>query len=390
MANAESEVEDAEAEDDPRDSADDKQLAEKYEKLQRQIFPQKIELPISTLDVMEKNQIELAPGFQRRNVWRTDKQSKFIESLIMNVPVPPVFMGEDSYGKYVVLDGRQRLTAILKFLKNEFALKNLKVWKELNGDRFTDLKDKGLDAGLTRRFLPAVVLLKESSPEVKYDVFERLNTGGMNLNAMEIRNAVYRGKFTDLLHECSVNKRFRVLWGIPTNKREREKHNTYARMQDLELVLRFFALSAAQEHGAKRPAFKTYLGAFMSKRNEQYDADESLFRKDKATFERAIANCYNFLGENAFVRPNGSRSAPLGDALMYALMDVDPAIASSEQAKDAVRASVQNLKEDVTFLRTMDQGTNGRAKIDQRLRMAHHAVKSALADSGVNGAGRST
>lgn len=78
----------------------------------RQIVSQKIDLPISTLPEMIKEQIDLNPDFQRRDRWDVEKQSRFIESIIINVPIPPVFLGEDQYGKYVVLDGRQRLTAI--------------------------------------------------------------------------------------------------------------------------------------------------------------------------------------------------------------------------------------------------------------------------------------
>src|ERR1700676_3343670 len=93
-------------------------LEQKYSQQMRQIVSQKIDLPISTLPNMIKEQINLNPDFQRRDRWDEEKQSRFIESIIMNVPIPPVFLGEDQYGMYVVLDGRQRLTAIREFLNN--------------------------------------------------------------------------------------------------------------------------------------------------------------------------------------------------------------------------------------------------------------------------------
>jgi hypothetical protein len=122
-------------------------------------------------------QIDLSPEFQRRGRWDMDRRSRFIESIIMNVPIPPVFLGEDEYGKYVVLDGRQRLTAVHDFLRDIYALKGLEVWPELNGLRYDDLQKRKLAPTITRRFIPAVVILKESSSGVKYDVFDRLNTG---------------------------------------------------------------------------------------------------------------------------------------------------------------------------------------------------------------------
>src|SRR2546426_182230 len=104
-------------------------LEKKYSAQMRQIVTQKIDLPISTLPQMIKEQIDLKPDFQRRDRWNIEKRSRFIESLIMNVPIPPVFLGEDEYGNYVVLDGRQRLTALHDFLANKYALKGLSVWE---------------------------------------------------------------------------------------------------------------------------------------------------------------------------------------------------------------------------------------------------------------------
>lgn len=366
-----------EAEDDPLEAGDDAILKRKYDELTRQIFPQKIELPISALATMVASQINLAPGFQRRDVWDEKKQSKFIESLIMNVPIPPVFLGEDAYGKYVVLDGRQRLTALVRFLKNEYALSGLKVWSELNGDRFSDLERKKLDVSLTRRFLPAVVLLKESSPEVKYDVFERLNTGGLNLNAMEIRNAVYRGSFTELLHSCAASRAFRALWDIPGDAKAREKNQMYMRMLDLEQVLRFFALSAAQVDKESRPAFKTYLGHFMAKRNEDYLREPGLVETDRRSFERATVNCVEMLGKNAFER-DGSRSAPLADALMYALEPYEEDVRTNQDAIQAVQASRRELLKTQEFLECLGQGTNGKAKIEKRLELARDAMATSI------------
>jgi uncharacterized protein with ParB-like and HNH nuclease domain len=100
-------------------------LADKYSAQMRQIVSQKIDLPISTISEMIKEQINLDPSFQRRDRWDRDKQSRFIESIIMNVPIPPVFLREDEYRMYVVLDGRQRLTAINDFFKNLYPLKGL-------------------------------------------------------------------------------------------------------------------------------------------------------------------------------------------------------------------------------------------------------------------------
>ena len=188
---------------------------QKYKLQMRQIVTQRLDLPISTLPAMLSEQIKINPEFQRRDRWDPPRQSRLIESLLMNVPIPPVFLGEDEYGFYVVLDGRQRLTAIKKFLNNTLRLEGLSVWDDLNGLVFDDLVKRGLDKHLTRRFISAIAILKESSPVVKYDVFDRLNTGGVRANEMEVRNAIFQGPFTLQLHELSRNAAFCDLWGIP-------------------------------------------------------------------------------------------------------------------------------------------------------------------------------
>jgi hypothetical protein len=355
-------------------------LEKKYSEDMRQIVTQKIDLPISTLPSMIKDQINLNPNFQRRDRWDQVKQSRFIESIIMNVPIPPVFLGEDQYGAYVVLDGRQRLTAIDEFLKNTYQLKNLEIWEDLNGLRFNDLQKKKLDRAITRRFVPAVVILKESSPQVKYDVFDRLNTGGVIAAPMEIRNAVYQGEFNKLIHDLSATKVFRNLWNIPSDDGEKlEKNNLYRKMEDVELVLRFFALF---NHDRMDMNFKDYLSDFMDTRNTEYVADPALKHADAALFNRATSNCWSVFGVEAFRRPaeqglQSAKSAPLADAAMAALAEMDPLVATEN--RERIRAAILNLCENNdAFKKAIGTGTNGKGAIKTRIELAREAVRAAV------------
>jgi len=356
-------------------------LEEKYREQMRQIMPQKIELPVSTLPQMIEKQINLNPDFQRRGRWDQERRSRFIESLIMNVPIPPVFLGEDEYGSYVVLDGRQRLTAVYEFLKNTFELKGLKVWEELNRNRFDDMEKKKLDRFLTRRFIPAVVILKESSSQVKYDVFDRLNTGGVIATPMEIRNAIFQGRFTELLRELSANPLFRRLWGIPSQEAERNNSPIYSKMIDLELVLRFFAL---KEPESMAFPFIDHLSEFMDSRNKLYSEEKERADDDKRSFDWAVKNCWKVLGENAFRRnqmdgqPSGKRSTPLGDALLIAFSDIDPKELTDGAASAMRQAIFSLLSNDTEFQKAVSTGTNGKGAITLRVRRAQQAVRSAL------------
>lgn len=342
-------------------------LEEKYAKQMRQIHPQKIELPISTLRAMVEDQIRLNPDFQRRDRWDTRKQSRFIESIIMNVPVPPVFLGEDKYGMYVVLDGRQRLTAIYEFLRGSYALEHLEVWSELNGLRFTDLEDKGLAPTIKRRFIPAVLLLRESSPEVKYDVFDRLNTGGVPLNTMEIRNAVFQGKFNRLLHKLSEDAVFRELWSIPVDVVERKGNLLYSQMKDIELVLRFLALRKPSEI---RKSFKAWLGTYLEQGNEKAELDDSFLAQDAAAFSRAVHSIKKVFGSDvAFIRGEDKKqkSAPLADALMVGFSKLDPEKLDQNMCDKLKAALDQLLTTDQKFKDSITTGTNGKGAITTRI-----------------------
>jgi uncharacterized protein with ParB-like and HNH nuclease domain len=350
-------------------------LEKKYSEQMRQIISQKIDLPISTLPEMIKDQINLNPDFQRRDRWNQEKQSRFIESIIMNVPIPPVFLGEDQYGSYVVLDGRQRLTAIKDFMNNVYRLKALEVWGDLNGQSYNDLQKKKLDRAITRRFVPAVVILKESSAQVKYDVFDRLNTGGVIAEPMEIRNAVFQGGFNKIIRQLAESPAFRRLWDIPTEQAELEKNALYRDMSDLELVLRFFALLHYDQMDMK---FKDYLSEFLDTRNKEYASNQALEQQDREIFIRAVENCWAVYGPAAFRKdPQSKKSAPLADAVMIALSKHPNDIVEAKAPE--IRRAVQDLLENnEDFKKAFGTGTNGKGAIRKRIELAQSAVEAAI------------
>lgn len=186
-----------------------------------------------------------------------EKKSLLIESLLMNIPIPPVFLFEKDYNSYEVMDGLQRLSTIQDFLNDDLKLSSLEYWTELNGKRFSELPNI-LQRGLLRRTISAIVLLAESSRQADDDdirmiLFKRLNTGGIQLNPQELRNALYPGNFNDMLIRVSESDLFRDVWGIPkydesenTNpSKELMENSLYKTMGDCEIVLRFFAIRDA-------------------------------------------------------------------------------------------------------------------------------------------------
>lgn len=350
----------------------------KYKTQMRQIVTQKLDLPISTLPAMLESQITINPEFQRRDRWDEDRQSRLIESLLMNVPIPPIFLGEDEYGHYVVLDGRQRLTAIQSFLNNTLTLQNLDVWDDLNGLRFADLVKRGLDKHLTRRFVSAIALLKESSSVIKYDVFDRLNTGGVKANEMEVRNAIFRGPFTESLHHLTRISEFCTAWDIPVDYIEAQSNPLYQKMVDLTIALRFFALSDPQSIDLP---YKDHLSFFMAERNKAYVDDPKLQHLDAERFNRAIKNSLTIFGENTFrnsmKKASGPRSLPVADAVMIGLADI-PVEKVTDAVAKRIRGEFDLLCGNEDFVKSISSGTNGKGAIRNRVTMARAAFEKVV------------
>ena len=231
------------------------ELINKYSDTQIRVVRTSLDLPLAILkaNIGKKDYINISPSFQRRGRWDLKKRSILIESFLLNIPIPPVFLYENTYNQYEVMDGRQRIESIYEFLDNGFPLTGLKYWKELIGSRFKDLPDT-IQRGLLRRTLNAIVLLTETDNiddvDIRMELFNRLNTGGIQLNAHELRNAIYPSLFNDLIKKLSREDLFTDLWKIPKKEKEEDikpskvlsNNLLYKTMLDCELVLRFFAI----------------------------------------------------------------------------------------------------------------------------------------------------
>lgn len=212
--------------------------------------------------IVDGDVVNIRPEYQRRLRWSDTQKSLLMESLLLNIPIPPLFFFESELARYEVMDGQQRLNAIKEFLGGDFALRGLTVLSALNGRRYGKLPPR-IKRSLDRASVQAIVVLQESQVklrkagthrfyELRRFVFERLNTGGRRLNAQEIRNAVYGSSFNNLITKLARNAIFTRVWGIPPYKAadpneyyeepERQKNTLYRTMGDCQIVLRFFAM----------------------------------------------------------------------------------------------------------------------------------------------------
>ncbi|HEU4708759.1 MAG TPA: DUF262 domain-containing protein, partial [Methylophilaceae bacterium] len=164
---------------------------------QRKLHTETYDFTVETIVEKLEDKSIFIPHFQRRYVWSDAQASRLIESLIIQCPIPVIYLNQEPDERLSVIDGNQRLTSIARFLKNEFALKGLTAYPELEGSRFFEL-DPRFQRHIQNRTLRCIVILKDTHPQVKFDVFERLNTGATRLTPQEIRHGLYFGDLMTL------------------------------------------------------------------------------------------------------------------------------------------------------------------------------------------------
>lgn len=236
--------------------------------------------------------------------WSDQKASRFIESIALNIPVPVFYFAEESDGTFSVIDGQQRLTSLFRYLKpqelssvfgdeiRELTLVDLKVRSDLNSKKYADL-DRSERALLSKRPLRCLVVLNESDEALKFEVFERLNTGSVSLTDQEVRNCLYRGPLNELLKELAENSQFQQLISLPAAAQKN--------MKDVELVLRFFAYRELTQSSNYSDSYKEHLNNFME---ENRELSEKRRAQMKAVFEQTVAAIYSLLGPAvAFRKP---------------------------------------------------------------------------------------
>lgn len=297
-------------------SSTDSDIEDRYVRGEVRIVVEQARYPLKQIpDIVRSTDYNLQPDFQRRPRWSREKQSRLIESLILNVPIPPVFLYEQEFGRYEVMDGRQRLTAISDYYADQFSLEGLKEWPELNDRTYSTLPEQ-VRRGIDRRFLSAIVLLHETAKSsvqaerLKQLVFERINTGGEDLSAQEKRNALFPGPMNRMCVDLSRHESLCLMWDIPppteaertdpenwTPPEDLLANDSYREMEDVELVLRFFAHRQRQALWRSGTRFDEYLNSYLREANSFPD---SLTEKLKQLFISTADLTYEVLGSRAF------------------------------------------------------------------------------------------
>lgn len=285
-------------------------INEKYSKGEIRIVTEQARYQLTSIpEMVNSPDYILNPEFQRRHRWNNEQKSRLIESFIINIPIPPIFLYEKDYSTYEVMDGLQRLSAISDFYKDKFKLCGLEFWVELNGKKYSELPSL-VKKGIDRRFISAVILLKETAKNeeeakmLKQIVFERINSGGTKLEYQESRNAFYSGKFSDLCKRLSRDRYFCLLFNIPQPSEEElangepddelQKNDMFKKMKDVETIVRFFAMRYVDSFDMN---LKIFLDRFTEQANKLPD---NVIKNYDVLFRTSIKFTYDLLGEYPF------------------------------------------------------------------------------------------
>jgi hypothetical protein len=354
--------------------------ADMIQKKVANLFP--IDYPFESLVArIQKGTLRLNPEFQRKYKWDIDgfeRCSKFIESCLMRIPLPPCYLAEeeDASGEDIldVIDGVQRLTTIDRFFKNEFALEGLTVFEELNGKRFKELGK--LRSELETTTIRCIVLRKENPRSIVQEIFARLNKGAVELSAQEIRHALFPGLFDDLLVDLAKTSEianFKVSKQSTGNDSARNDSR-----EAEELVLRYFAFNDIEKY--ENNALK-WMDAYMEK-NAGANQGEVAMLKQK--FLRALKNCVEVFGDEVFCNlANRSKrqSYAVYDVQMHCLGRLSHDVVLSHRIE--IFNCFKDLCTSKDFLSTLRVRLSGKTNIQSRRDMfikALHDINLVVSD----------
>lgn len=345
---------------------------------ERTVKTQTIEYDLETLvKKVERNVIKLNPEYQRKHRWTNDASSKLIESLILNIPIPFIYISQDvdvddelddGVARYSVIDGQQRLTAIHGFFKNQFALSELDVLANLNGCTYSQLPPF-LIRRLEERSIKCLRIDSTVDQQVKYDIFERLNSGSVKLEPQELRNAVCRGPFKDLIKELAKNKHFVQLANLdPEGKRVQK-------MEDEELVLRYFALTYKEAYAHYKGGFKKFLTDRMNTLNKLDSKEIQRLNDEFSSVMKLISDNKH---ENPFAKYKVGESGDLKRMSMFnaAVFDAVTALYRRSFITGNVvdPKRVTELFRDSSFFEACQGSVNDVSKTQLRIEMAKELV----------------
>jgi uncharacterized protein with ParB-like and HNH nuclease domain len=312
-------------------------------------------------------QLVLNPDFQRNSVWKPHQKSQFIESILLNYPLPPFYFNvviDNKKYKYVVVDGKQRLTTLHEFMQDEFRLRDLTILTQLNGKNFSELieKDDTMRSKIEDKILHIYLIPAKVPIRFVYDIFNRINTGGTQLERQEIRNCIYLGTATRLLKQLANTQTFKnaIAYGISSN-----------RMKDQEVVLHYLAFQLL-DYRTQYKQMNDFLEDAMKLMNKP-----NLFSNENqsvivANFERVMQCTYDFWGNRNFRIPTQYTRGVINIAVMESVcsffaQQTEPFL---ERNKQIIQQNFNELLQNPIYIQSVRFSTGSIQQVKTRIELA--------------------
>lgn len=333
-----------------------------------------------SLDIIIKRiheeEILLAPDFQRNEVWKKPAKSRLIESLLMRIPLPAFYMDATNDDHWLVVDGLQRLSTIRDFvITKKLELEGLEFFEELNGKGYDDLS-RSFQRRINETQITIYLIEKGTPPKVKFNIFKRINTGGLPLSSQEIRHAMNQGWVTKWLKEMAQAPEFLEA----TDQGIKDQ-----RMTDRECVLRFVAFKLTPHTKYLIADFDGFLTDAMERLNDPTQTPEKMRGDLTRRFKRAMVSAKKIFDRQAFRKQDArGKRYPINKALFESWavnldrLEEDELVILERRAKSLQNRFIK-LADEVEFLKAISQGTGDPAKVRLRFSAIERIIQETLA-----------
>lgn len=312
-----------------------------------------------------QNKVIMNPDFQRNLVWKKQQKSQFIESIILNIPLPPLYFRKELNGDYIVVDGLQRTSTLNEFLADKFTLTGLEALPDLNDDSFEMLESR-LRARIEDRKLLVYILQPQVPMKVVYDIFNRINTGGTKLERQEIRNCIFIGKSTDLLKELANSNQF---------KEAIDRGISPTRMKDREAVLRCLAFSIFDYQKDYKNSMDEFLERAMKKLNTM---DDLSIANLKSEFLRVMKMTYKLFAGKNFRLPTQFSRGRINIAILESVYYFFSLHQNSHISlhTSEIKNNFNELLKSNSYIESVKYSTGSTSQVSTRFRLANQILSN--------------
>lgn len=367
----------------PGSGIDDDETTESADEIHDPFDPTliRVERENPTIDLLIKrirhNEINLSPDFQRKGgIWTDEAQSRLIESILIRIPLPAFYVDATNEDYWLVVDGLQRLTALKRFIvEKSLALRGLEFLHQWEGKIFSELP-RNLQRRIEETGVTIFAIQKGTPEEVKFNIFKRINTGGLPLSPQEIRNALNGQRVRDFILKLIQSNEFK----IATCNSIKDK-----RMADRECVARFLAFIRESPSAYNKKDFDAFLNRIMSDLDNPAITTDSQLVELKEKFCIAMNRARQIFGMYAFRKFYGKeyRLMPINKAI-FEIWSVNLASLSQDEAdylvehKDQVLRRFAELMNDYEFFQDVSQGTGSPRRVHRRFSAVDQLIKEIL------------